>query len=219
MGDGCRCGPPHAADGGKARDAEHPRDHRADLHRDRAHFVAGRSGLFSRADMRVLGKFVINFALPALILLSQRQVADILNVRYLAAYALGSLAVLLGTFAFARFVQPKACPCRADRHGCRFQQRLRRLPDRAQVVGPPAAVASRCAWCRDLADAAVDDGAGRSGPLATLVPRAGSSVAGLLRNRSSSRSSGFAVAWSRFRCPGCAHDQHARQCVDGRRCS
>ena len=62
-------------------------------------FLAGRSGLFSRADMRVLGKFVVNFALPALLFtaLSQRHVADILNGRYLAAYALGSLAVLLVT--------------------------------------------------------------------------------------------------------------------------
>jgi hypothetical protein len=55
-----------------------------------------RRGLFARADMRVLGQFVINLALPALLFnaLAQRKLADILNGRYLLVYALGSLAAM-----------------------------------------------------------------------------------------------------------------------------
>lgn len=55
-----------------------------------------RVGLFTKADMRVLGKFVINLALPALLFsaLAQRRPGDALNSSYLLAYAIGSLAVL-----------------------------------------------------------------------------------------------------------------------------
>ena len=55
-----------------------------------------RRGLFARADMRVLGQFVINLALPALLFnaLAQRKLADILNGRYLLVYALGSLVTM-----------------------------------------------------------------------------------------------------------------------------
>ena len=44
-----------------------------------------RRGLFARADMRVLGQFVINLALPALLFnaLAQRKLGDILNGRYM----------------------------------------------------------------------------------------------------------------------------------------
>jgi malonate transporter len=50
----------------------------------------------ARADMRVLGQFVINLALPALLFnaLAQRKLADILNGRYLLVYALGSLVAM-----------------------------------------------------------------------------------------------------------------------------
>ena len=59
-------------------------------------YLATRAGLFDRADMRVLGRFVINLALPALLFnaLSQRSVGEIFNGRYLLAYALGSLFLL-----------------------------------------------------------------------------------------------------------------------------
>jgi malonate transporter and related proteins len=69
-------------------------------------FAVTRYGLFSRADMRVFGKFVINLALPALLFnaLSQRSFAEILNVRYLVAYALASGLVLLTAFSWQRFV-------------------------------------------------------------------------------------------------------------------
>ena len=55
-----------------------------------------RRGLFARTDMRVLGQFVINLALPALLFnaLAQRKLTDILNGRYLLVYALGSLVAM-----------------------------------------------------------------------------------------------------------------------------
>src|SRR5439155_13703858 len=75
-------------------------------------YLAGHIGLFSHSDMRVLGKFVIKFALPALLFtaLSQRSVTEILNVSYLLAYAVGSLIVLFAALTFARFVQGKTMP-------------------------------------------------------------------------------------------------------------
>ncbi len=55
-----------------------------------------RRGLFARADMRVLGQFVINLALPALLFnaLAQRKLGDILNGRYMLVYAIGSLVTM-----------------------------------------------------------------------------------------------------------------------------
>lgn len=55
-----------------------------------------RGGLFTRADMRVFGQFVIKLALPAMLFnaLSQRQVGEILNPGYALAYLAGTLALL-----------------------------------------------------------------------------------------------------------------------------
>ena len=59
-------------------------------------FATTRLGLFSKSDMRVLGKFVVNLALPALLFnaLAQRSLGEILNGRYLLVYATGSLLAL-----------------------------------------------------------------------------------------------------------------------------
>jgi predicted permease len=70
-----------------------------------------RFGLFAKADMRVLGKFVVNIALPALLFnaLAQRQLGDILNGSYLLAYACGSLlAASLGWIWCRRLKQLSA---------------------------------------------------------------------------------------------------------------
>lgn len=69
-------------------------------------YLATRLGLFSKADMRVFGRFVINLALPALLFnaLSQRSLGDILNGNYLLAYALGSLMTLTAVFWWTRRV-------------------------------------------------------------------------------------------------------------------
>lgn len=59
-------------------------------------FVSTRMGMLAKADMRVLGTFVVKLALPALVFkaLAQRQLSEILNVSYLLAYAGASLAVV-----------------------------------------------------------------------------------------------------------------------------
>ena len=68
-------------------------------------FAATRAGLFARGDMRVLGTYVFNLALPALLFnaLSQRPLGEILNAGYLLAYLAGSLVVLgAGYFGWRR---------------------------------------------------------------------------------------------------------------------
>src|SRR3546814_1018151 len=55
-------------------------------------YLAVRLNFFSKTDIRVLGRFVIAVALPALLFkaLSERSFSDILNVTYLTGYGLGS---------------------------------------------------------------------------------------------------------------------------------
>ncbi|MBS0455422.1 MAG: AEC family transporter [Proteobacteria bacterium] len=66
-------------------------------------FLAGRAGTFTKLDMRVLGTYVVKFALPALVFtaLSQRPVGEVMNGRYVLGYAIGSLIVMLGAFGWA----------------------------------------------------------------------------------------------------------------------
>ena len=70
-------------------------------------YLATRRGVFSKTDMPVFGKFTINIALPALLFnaLSQRSVGEVLNIQYMAAYALGSLLVIALGLWWARRVQ------------------------------------------------------------------------------------------------------------------
>ena len=65
-----------------------------------------RYGLFAKLDMRLFGKFVINLALPALLLrsLTQRHFSEILNTGYLLAYLAGSLVMLAVGYVYARRV-------------------------------------------------------------------------------------------------------------------
>lgn len=109
-------------------------------------FLAGRFGLFSKPDMRVLGQFVVKFALPALVFtaLSQRPLRDIVDGRYLLAYAAGSLLVMGGAFFYARRRQHKAMPISAlfGLGSSCSNSGFIGYPIAAQVLGPqPAAVA------------------------------------------------------------------------------
>lgn len=67
-------------------------------------YASTRMGLFSKTDMRVLGQFVINFALPAMVFgaVSQRPIAEVLHGSYMAAYLCGSLLMLALGFFCAR---------------------------------------------------------------------------------------------------------------------
>ncbi len=68
--------------------------------------VAVRSGFTSQTQIEGLGGFVINFALPAVILsaLTHQDLSQSLNPGYLAAYAGGSLVAFTAVFLFIRFV-------------------------------------------------------------------------------------------------------------------
>jgi len=70
-------------------------------------YGAVRLGYFEAVWLRPLGAFVIRVALPVLMFksVSQRSFAEVLNLRYLAAYALGSLATLALGLAWARLVR------------------------------------------------------------------------------------------------------------------
>jgi malonate transporter len=65
-------------------------------------FLAGHYGVLSKPDMRVLGTYVVRFALPALVFtaLSQRPVSEVMNGRYILGYAIGSLLVMMAAFGW-----------------------------------------------------------------------------------------------------------------------
>lgn len=74
-----------------------------------AGFASVRWGLFSGADMRVLGRFVIQIALPALLFsaLASRPLAEVIHPGYLLAFTAGSLALMFRALWYARRVQGK----------------------------------------------------------------------------------------------------------------
>lgn len=69
-------------------------------------YGATRRGLFSSDDLKVLGRFVLRLALPALVFdaLSQRAMADIFNATYLSTYLFASLLSLAVGYAVSRYV-------------------------------------------------------------------------------------------------------------------
>jgi predicted permease len=70
-----------------------------------AGYLAVRSKLFAAAELRTLGRFAFMFCITALLFdaLSTRPIAQVLDVHYLLAYALGSLTLLFGGYAWARW--------------------------------------------------------------------------------------------------------------------
>ena len=69
-----------------------------------AGYIAVRVGPFSSDEMQILGKFVINFALPALIVraVSKQPIDEFANVGYLSAVLLGSLIVFGAGYIWSR---------------------------------------------------------------------------------------------------------------------
>jgi predicted permease len=108
-------------------------------------YVAGRSGMLAASEMRALGKFVVNFALPALLFraLSQKPIREIFDGRYLLAYALGSLVVFAGAFALTRYARHKDVPYSSMfAMGASFSNSgFVGYPIVLQWLGPPAGVA------------------------------------------------------------------------------
>ena len=72
-------------------------------------FAAVRMGLLARTDMRVLGVFVINVSLPALLFkaLSQRSLGELVSAELLIAYTLGSLLVAGLALGYVCLVQKR----------------------------------------------------------------------------------------------------------------
>lgn len=59
-----------------------------------------RYGVFSQAEMRTLGKYVLNIALPALLLnaIGRRDLSEVLNFSYMTASLIGGFAVIAITY-------------------------------------------------------------------------------------------------------------------------
>lgn len=70
-------------------------------------FAAVRSGLFPAGALAALGSFVLRVALPVLLFrsLSQKPLAEVLDLRYLAAYAAGSLLLMAIGIAWSRLLR------------------------------------------------------------------------------------------------------------------
>lgn len=110
-----------------------------------AGFLATRAGIFSKPDLRVFGKFVLNFALPALVFnaIAQRPLRDVMHFDYLLAYGIGSFVVLAGGYLWARYVHQSAPSYRAYfamGMSCSNSGYMG-YPVTALVLGPIAAVA------------------------------------------------------------------------------
>lgn len=110
-----------------------------------AGFIATRMGVFSKPDLRVFGKFVLNFALPALVFnaIAQRPLRDVMHFDYLLAYGIGSFVVLGGGYLWARYVNGSVPSYRvyfAMGVSCSNSGYMG-YPVAALVLGPVAAVA------------------------------------------------------------------------------
>ena len=73
-------------------------------------FAATYRGLFSKLDGQVLGRFVLHFALPAMLFntLTQRDFAEVMNPRFLLAYGAGSMLSFAIGFGVWRLLRKKS---------------------------------------------------------------------------------------------------------------
>ena len=70
-------------------------------------YALTRAGLFGKPDMRVLGRFVLNLALPALLFnaLASRPVSEVFNLTYMLSYLTGTLLVIALGYWYTRRIQ------------------------------------------------------------------------------------------------------------------
>ena len=75
-------------------------------------YAAVRRGLFSRDDLRALGRFVASFALPSLLFLAlaRQRVGAVVDPVYLAAYATAGASIVLVAFAWERYARRREAP-------------------------------------------------------------------------------------------------------------
>ena len=106
---------------------------------------AVRWALYPAEGLPALGAFIVRFALPALLFnsVARRSVAEVLNPRYLAAYAAGSLVAFGAGVAWARWARgrPLDAAAMAGMGMSCANSAFIGLPVVLQVVGPEAAVA------------------------------------------------------------------------------
>ncbi len=64
-------------------------------------FASVRFGMFAESDMRIMGKYVQNIALPALLCaaLVKRDLAEVLDISYMAVFAIGGVATIGAMYA------------------------------------------------------------------------------------------------------------------------
>jgi malonate transporter and related proteins len=108
-------------------------------------YGAARRGLFEPDHTRALGRFVINFAIPALIFraLTQAPFDEVMNVRYLAAYALAAFTLMVLGIAYALLVRRKRLTM-AALYGMGMSgsnSAMIGFPIVFQFLGPPATIA------------------------------------------------------------------------------
>ena len=107
-------------------------------------WLSTRAGLFERADMRVLGRFVLYLALPALLFeaVSRRPLGSILEWRYMAVFALGGLATLaLGLLWLRRVAREQPVPSVVQAMGmCCPNSGFVGYPINLLLLGPVAGV-------------------------------------------------------------------------------
>ncbi len=108
-------------------------------------YAATRQGLFSKADGQAMGKFVLNFALPAMLFnaLAQRDFSDVLHPSYFLAYGLGSLITFLVGYLGWRYAKRKSVAQSgiAALGFCSSNSGYVGFPILLQVLGPVAGVA------------------------------------------------------------------------------
>lgn len=152
-------------------------------------YAAVRQGWFAAAGLQALGGFVIRFSLPALLFnaLAKRQIAEVLNLRFLAVYALGSLVTLALGLAWALWIRREGLTAGAiaAMGMCCSNTAFVGYPVMLQVIGPEASVALALAMvvenllmiplCLALADTGAQAGHG-------FVRAFGKALAGLPRN-------------------------------------
>lgn len=110
-----------------------------------AGFAAVRWGWMAPGDMRVLGRFVTQFCVPALLFnaLSHNNIDDVLDARYLAAYAGGSLLAFVAVMQVARRLRdrPAAMAALQGLGAAASNSGFVGYPIVQQLIGPSAGVA------------------------------------------------------------------------------
>lgn len=108
-------------------------------------YFAVRAGLVEHAGLKTMAAFVLNFALPALIIraLGARKLSEVVDVSYLLVYGGASLVVFAGVYAIARWGRGRGQSASAIQAmgATAANSGFFGYPTAALVLGAPAGVA------------------------------------------------------------------------------